>query len=284
MEILKSIESLKTYRENYDQVAFVPTMGNLHEGHISLTREALKKHRHCIVSIFVNPLQFGPNEDFDAYPRTLEDDTKKLQILLEEFPGASIAVFAPENSNIMFPKGYATKIRNEKFEGILCGKSRPGHFEGVLTVVHKLFKIVNPTSAFFGLKDFQQFHLIKSMCHDLEMDVELVGCPIVRNENGLALSSRNNYLSDEDKQLALKLSRSIHEVLDLTKGKTWQDCKETVSKKIEGILLDKNYEWDYLEIRNKESLETPQDENSRFVVLGAMYVNGTRLIDNMFTE
>lgn len=122
------------------------------------------------------------------------------------------------------------------------------------------------------------------MCHDLEMDVELVGCPIVRNENGLALSSRNNYLSDEDKQLALKLSRSIHEVLDLTKGKTWQDCKETVSKKIEGILLDKNYEWDYLEIRNKESLETPQDENSRFVVLGAMYVNGTRLIDNMFTE
>ena len=218
MQIIRTLEDLKNLREGLTDVGFVPTMGNLHEGHLSLVRSSFRKHQNCIVSIFVNPLQFGPDEDFDAYPRTLDEDIQKLSLLLKEFPNSKIIVFAPINSEVIFPSSYSTSIRNTKFENILCGKSRPGHFEGVLTVVHRLFKIVKPDSSFFGLKDYQQYHLIRSMCTDHEMGVHIYGCPIIRNNSGLALSSRNSYLSDEDKKRALILPSALKKVLKATEG------------------------------------------------------------------
>jgi pantoate--beta-alanine ligase len=283
MEILRNVLELITYQRDIKDLGFVPTMGNLHQGHISLVREALKEHQVCIVSIFVNPLQFGPNEDFDKYPRTLEEDVQALEDLAKEFPYGEIAVFAPENMNVIFPQGYATTIRNRVLEKMLCGKSRPHHFEGVLTVVHRLFKIIKPQTAYLGLKDYQQFKLIQAMCRDLEIDIELVGCPIIRNKRGLALSSRNGYLSSGDKINALKLSESIQSVLDLTAGKNWEECKKEVKSQIKKLLINKEIKWDYLEIRNKETLDEPSDEIDKFVILGALYMGKTRLIDNVFT-
>lgn len=287
MEVLKNVLDLlkfqKDIRKQTKELAFVPTMGNLHDGHISLVREALKEHQVCIVSIFVNPLQFGPNEDFQEYPRTLEEDIEKLSKLMDEVPSAEIAIFAPSTVNVIFPRGYQTTIRNRVLDKILCGKSRPTHFEGVLTVVHRLFQLVRPTTAFFGLKDFQQFKLIQAMTRDFEMDIALVGCPIVRNAEGLALSSRNQYLSEQEKQHALKLSSSLKTILEMTEGKSWQDVCESVENFIQQTLQEGDFQWDYLEVRNKETLDEPEDFTEKFVVLGAMYFGKTRLIDNMFT-
>lgn len=205
MVVVKNIDEMKKIcRELRKEktIGFVPTMGYLHEGHLSLVRRSKKENDITVVSIFVNPTQFGPNEDYNSYPRNLNRDASLLEKEDVDY------VFIPEIEQ-MYPKDYSTYINEESLSRHLCGRSRPGHFRGVCTVVTKLFNIVKPNRAYFGQKDAQQFRVIRRMVRDLNMDVEVIECPIVREPDGLAMSSRNIYLSTEERNQALALNRSL---------------------------------------------------------------------------
>lgn len=259
-------------------VGLVPTMGALHEGHLSLIKKAVEKCDKVVVSVFVNPIQFCPGEDLDKYPRTLDADTKMC-----DDAGVSI-VFAP-TPNEMYGEG---QMRTNDFltyvippffyVNKLCGKSRVGHFDGVCTVVNKLFNIVQPDYAFFGQKDAQQLIIIKKMVKDLNIPVEIVSCPIIREESGLAMSSRNKYLSEEDKKEALVLSKILNNINACYKqGVTdVKALKETAYS-----FLNEHHELEYLEFMNQEDLEevTKADNNTRVFI--ACKVGGVRLIDNI---
>lgn len=214
MEIIQKIRPLKELITNYKKdglsIGFVPTMGYLHEGHLSLVREAKKNNDITVVSIFVNPTQFGPNEDLDKYPRDFERD----EILLR---GEGVDIIFYPDVKEMYSSNHMTYVNVEKITDKLCGLKRPGHFRGVATVVCKLFNIVKPDNAYFGLKDYQQVLVIKKMVEDLNMDVDIIPMPIVRERDGLAMSSRNVYLSDEERVSALSLNRSFLLVDDLMK-------------------------------------------------------------------
>lgn len=240
-------------------VSLVPTMGALHSGHISLVREAQKLGNPVVVSIFVNPLQFAPGEDLDAYPRTLGEDIAKL-----EAEGVD-AVFAPSIST-MYPHGPRTTIHPGPLGAILEGKTRPTHFAGVLTVVAKLFCLTGATDAFFGEKDYQQLALIRQMVEDLHLPVRVHGCPIIREDSGLALSSRNRYLSEAEHQTALTLSRA------LSTGSYGAALAEL--KAADGIDLD------YLAVTTPELEELPEGYTGPARLLVAAKVGQTRLIDN----
>ncbi len=259
-------------------VGLVPTMGALHDGHLSLIQKAVQKCDKVVVSVFVNPIQFCAGEDLDKYPRTLDADNK-----LCEDAGVSV-VFAP-NSNEMYGEG---QMRTNDFltyvvppffyVNKLCGKSRVGHFDGVCTVVNKLFNIVQPDYAFFGQKDAQQLIIIKKMVKDLNIPVEIIPCPIVREESGLALSSRNKYLSEEDKKEALVLSKILNNINSCYKKgvKDVEALKETAYD-----FLNEHHELEYLEFMNQDDLEevSTVDNNTRVFI--ACRVGGVRLIDNM---
>lgn len=244
-------------------ISLVPTMGALHSGHISLVREAQKLGNPVVVSIFVNPLQFAPGEDLDAYPRTLEADVAKL-----EAEGVD-AVFAPSVST-MYPHGPRTTIHPGPLGSVLEGKTRPTHFAGVLTVVAKLLCLTGATDAFFGEKDYQQLALIRQMVEDLHLPVRIHGCPIIREDSGLALSSRNRYLSDEEHEAALVLSSAL----------------ATGSYEEARSLLDAapEIELDYLEVTTPELGELPADYSGPARLLVAAKVGETRLIDNTEIE
>ncbi len=255
----------------------VPTMGNLHAGHISLVRKARELGDCVVVSIFVNPLQFGANEDLDSYPRTLEDDIKKLQ-----HEGVEL-VFAP-TANEMYPNGQhqMTRVEVPYFNAILCGDSRPGHFDGVTTVVCKLLNLVQPDAAVFGEKDFQQLFIIRRMVADLSLPVDIVGAPIVREPDGLAMSSRNQYLSSSERKLAAALSRVLHETRDKCQSAgrnpdTWQAAKQQAST----VLAEIGFRLDYLELRDTGNLMEPAADSHELVLLAAAYLGNTRLIDNL---
>ncbi|WP_077926205.1 pantoate--beta-alanine ligase, partial [Wohlfahrtiimonas larvae] len=197
MQVIKTIAEMRAFRKGLSQVALVPTMGNLHAGHLSLIKAAQFESKHVIVSIFVNPIQFGPNEDFGSYPRTLLEDCEKLAELGVD------AVFAP-NAEEMYPKStQSVRVVPSDIQNELCGASREGHFNGVATVVTKLFNIIQPDVAYFGEKDFQQLYLIREMVEELNMPIKIVAVPICRDNSGLALSSRNGYLSSEEKERAI---------------------------------------------------------------------------------
>lgn len=269
---------VKEWKKQGLVVGLVPTMGALHNGHLSLIKKAVEKCDKVVVSVFVNPIQFCPGEDLDKYPRTLEADTK-----LCDDAGVSI-VFAP-SPNEMYGEG---QMRTNDFltyvippffyVNKLCGKSRVGHFDGVCTVVNKLFNIVQPDYAFFGQKDAQQLIIIKKMVKDLNIPVEIVPCSIVREESGLALSSRNKYLSDEDKKEALVLSKILNNINSCyKKGVTDVEAlKETAYG-----FLNEHHELEYLEFMNQEDLEevSKADDNTRVFI--ACRVGGVRLIDNI---
>jgi len=212
MEVIKSPSEMQqrasAWRREGKVIAFVPTMGYFHEGHLSLMREGRERGDVLVVSIFVNPTQFGPGEDFDRYPRDMERDLR-----MAEEVGVDV-IFAPTVEE-MYPEGYQTYVEVEKVTKYLCGLSRPGHFRGVTTVVTKLFNIVKPHVALFGQKDYQQLITIERMVKDLNMDVEIVGMPTVREEDGLAASSRNVYLSPEERKAALSLYRSLRRAEEL---------------------------------------------------------------------
>ncbi len=271
-------EQVKEWKKEGLTVGLVPTMGALHNGHLSLIKKAVEKCDKVVVSVFVNPIQFCPGEDLDKYPRTLEADTK-----LCNDAGVSI-VFAPSPSEMygqseMRTNDFLTYVIPPFFYvNKLCGKSRVGHFDGVCTVVNKLFNIVQPDFAFFGQKDAQQLIIIKKMVKDLNIPVDIVPCPIVREESGLALSSRNKYLSEEDKKEALVLSKILNNIKDCyKKGITDVEAlKETAFQ----FLTDK-HELEYLELLDCEDLEEKKiaDNNTRVFI--ACKVGGVRLIDNI---
>ncbi len=269
---------VKEWKKQGLTIGLVPTMGALHDGHLSLIKKAVEKCDRVVVSVFVNPIQFCPGEDLDKYPRTLDADNKMC-----DDAGVSV-VFAP-NPNEMYGEG---QMRTNDFltyvippffyVNKLCGKSRVGHFDGVCTVVNKLFNIVQPDYAFFGQKDAQQLIIIKKMVKDLNIPVEIIPCPIVREESGLALSSRNKYLSDEDKKEALVLSKILNNINSCyKKGVTDVEAlKETAYE-----FLNEHHELEYLEFMNQEDLEkVPQADNNTRVFI-ACRVGGVRLIDNI---
>lgn len=260
-------------------IGLVPTMGALHAGHLSLIKKAKECCDKVVVSVFVNPIQFGPSEDFDKYPRTLDADTKLCN---EE--GVDI-VFAPSAKEMY---GEGNRLSNDTltyvcppffYVNTLCGKSRPGHFDGVCTVVMKLFNIVQPDRAFFGQKDAQQAIIIKKMVNDLNIPIEITQCPIVREESGLALSSRNKYLTEEGKKDALVLSRILSNIkICYNKGiKDISALKETAYS----FLTDK-HDLEYLEFVDKNTLENKTEADDNTIALIACRVDGVRLIDNNF--
>ncbi len=276
MEIVTSIVRMKELADRWRKegrvISFVPTMGYLHDGHLALMKMARNKGDILVISIFVNPVQFGPGEDFERYPRDFERDKR-----LAESIGVDV-IFMPEVSE-MYPEGFQTYVEVTEVSKPLCGKSRPGHFRGVTTVVAKLFNIVKPHLAIFGEKDYQQLQVIKRMVKDLNMDVEIVGHPIVREEDGLAMSSRNVYLSPDERKVALRISRSLEVARNLVKEGV--NSSDDVIREVRKILTpDDKLKIDYVEIRDPESLESVSEITSPVLLAIAAFVGKARLIDN----
>lgn len=266
----------RTVRGRGKRLALVPTMGALHEGHLSLVRAARAKSDVVAVSIFVNPTQFGPSEDFTRYPRNLEKDCKLL-----ESEGVD-AVFAP-SAEEMYGSAATTWINVEGLSERLCGQSRPGHFRGVATVVAKLFNIVEPDVAFFGQKDAAQVAVIKRMVLDLNIPVQIEVCPIVRESDGLALSSRNAYLSPDDRKMALVLHASLQRAQKLFDDGE-RDATKIAAEAKKAFVWQPAVKLDYLEIVDPDSLEPLTAIDKRSLVAVAAFVGNTRLIDNILLE
>ncbi|MEB3795934.1 MULTISPECIES: pantoate--beta-alanine ligase [Acinetobacter] len=263
--------SLNPARAARKIIGFVPTMGNLHEGHLTLVREAKKLCDVVVVSIFVNPTQFGPGEDFDNYPRTLEQDSRLLADV-----GCDI-VFAPSVEQMYGTQPRLTNISVSQITDDLCGSSRPGHFDGVALVVTKLFNIVQPNYAFFGQKDYQQLAVIRQFVQDLNIPLEVIGVPIVRAADGLALSSRNGYLTPEQRQTAPVIYQGLKQAEEqLRQGKDLQQ----VLADLKTLLTDNGFVVDYVEARQSNLLPVTQFDRN-IVLFVAAKLGGTRLIDNL---
>jgi pantoate--beta-alanine ligase len=265
---------VRQWRQAGERIAFVPTMGNLHQGHLQLVDTAKQKADRVVVSIFVNPMQFGPNEDLDNYPRTLAQD---CQGLMEH--GADV-VFTP-TPELMYPRGLAvqTYVEVPLLGDHHCGASRAGHFRGVSTIVTKLFNLVQPDIACFGQKDYQQLAIIRQMVADLSIPVEIIGVPTTRAEDGLALSSRNGYLTAEQRAAAPALYRTLQWMKQqLNQGKNDLRVLEQQAKE---QLKVAGFHADYINISNRQTLIPASDQSAPLVILAAAYLGKTRLIDNI---
>lgn len=265
-------EEVAKWRKEGLSVGFVPTMGYLHEGHQSLIKNAVKDNDRVVVSVFVNPMQFGPTEDLESYPRDLEADTK-----LCESTGANL-VFNPQPEE-MYTDGFCSFVDMNGLTKELCGKSRPIHFRGVCTVVSKLFNIVTPDRAYFGQKDAQQLAVIKRMVTDLNTPVEIIGCPIIREEDGLAKSSRNTYLSKEERQAALILSKSIFMGKKLVEDGE-RDSAKVIKAMTDMINTEPLAKIDYVDVVDFSTIEKTDVIKGETLVAIAVYIGKTRLIDN----
>ena len=266
--------SLSPARAAKKMIGFVPTMGNLHEGHLTLVREAKKICDVVVVSIFVNPIQFGAGEDFDSYPRTLEQDSRLLADV-----GCDI-IFAPSVEQMYGSQPRLTNISVGQITDDLCGKSRPGHFDGVAVVVTKLFNIVQPDYAFFGQKDYQQLAVIRQLVQDLNIPLEVIGVPIVRAQDGLALSSRNGYLTEEQRATAPKIYQLLKQAeQDLHEGKALPAVLATISDQ----LTQAGFVVDYVEAR-QPNLQPIEQFTQNLVLFVAAKLGSTRLIDNLQVE
>lgn len=280
MKIVETIqevrEQVKEWRKQGLSVGLVPTMGYLHEGHKSLIDRAVAENDKVVVSVFVNPMQFGPKEDLASYPRDLQRDAA-----LCEKAGASL-IFHPQPEE-MYHDDFSSFVDMNTLTGGLCGKTRPIHFRGVCTVVAKLFNIVVPDKAYFGQKDAQQLAVIRHMVSDLNFGIEIVGCPIIREEDGLAKSSRNTYLNEQERQAALILSKSLKE------GKALVDAGEKDADKIRRVITEKIQseplaKIDYVEVVDWNTLEPVQTIEGPVLVAIAVYIGTTRLIDNFIRQ
>lgn len=280
MKVVKTINEVKSivkeWKDEGLSVGLVPTMGYLHEGHGSLIIKAVEDNDRVVVSDFVNPIQFGPGEDLESYPRDIEKDSAYCEEL-----GADI-VFNPEPDE-MYNEGFSTYVDMDVLTEELCGLSRPTHFRGVCTVVTKLFNIVEPDRAYFGQKDAQQLAIIKHMVSDLNMNIEVIGCPIVREEDGLAKSSRNTYLSDEERKAALILSQTVALAkAEIDAGETDAEALvEKMKKKIETEPLAKI---DYVKAVNGLTMQQQKEIKAPMLIAMAVYIGKTRLIDNLIIE
>jgi pantoate--beta-alanine ligase len=281
MKIVRDIREMQTLAEKLrlqgKRIAFVPTMGYLHKGHLSLMKEGRERADTVVASIFVNPTQFGPQEDLDAYPRDFENDEKLMRDM-----GVDV-VFYPAEKEI-YPEGYQTYVTVEQITRNLCGASRPVHFRGVATVVTKLFNIVKPHVAIFGDKDFQQRRVIQRMARDLNFDVEVIGCPTVREPDGLAMSSRNAYLSPEERKEALAIKRALDGAGDLYRNGVC--LAEELMTHARTILAESpNMRLDYMKICDTETMEAIDEIENEAVLAIATFMGNTRLIDNIvFSE
>lgn len=281
MNTVKTVRELRAAvaraRGEGKRIGFVPTMGNLHSGHAALVTKAAQRADFVVASIFVNPLQFGANEDLDKYPRTLAADQEKL------FAAGCHLLFHPDVSE-MYPQGMSSQTR-VMVQGVsegLCGASRPGHFEGVATVVTKLFNMVQPDIAVFGEKDYQQLAVIRTLVRDLDMPIQIVGAPTQRAEDGLALSSRNGYLTAEQRAAAPALYRGLQAIAEqLQRGaRDYQRLIEAAQAQ----QRQAGFVPDYLEIRNAISLRPAAIDDRHLVILTAAHLGKTRLIDNLVVE
>ena len=273
MKIIHTIQELRDWRRDAGSVAFVPTMGNLHEGHLALVREAAKRADKVVVSIFVNRLQFGQGEDFDRYPRTLEQDTAKLA-------GKGVAVlFAPSEQELYPHVVQQYNVEPPHLQNELCGAFRPGHFRGVATVVAKLFNIVEPDYACFGKKDYQQLAILQGMAADLNFQVEIVPVDIGRAADGLALSSRNQYLSEAERKQAPQLYRELQAVARAVENGNRDYA--ALEQQAAANLKQAGWQVDYVEIRHAGNLQVAHVGDSELVVLAAARLGNTRLIDNI---
>jgi len=270
MEILTTAASLRERLSNESSIAFVPTMGNLHEGHLALVELARQYGRCVVVSIFVNPLQFGPSEDFAKYPRSFEQDCAKLE-------GLADIVFAPD-VNEVYPEAQTVFVEPPAVASELCGAYRPGHFRGVLTVVLKLFNMVQPNVAVFGKKDYQQLHVIRAMTRQLNLPIEIVAGETTRAPDGLALSSRNGYLRAAERVEAIRLQQNLaHIRVAIQAGNQEFMALEAAAK---ADLESHGWRVDYVSVRDAGTLREPLEGRGK-VVLAAAYLGRTRLIDNL---
>ena len=280
MQVVKTVKEVRNivaaWRKEGLSVGLVPTMGYLHEGHQSLIRKSAEQNDRTVVSVFVNPIQFAPTEDLDAYPRDLERDKKAV-----EEAGGNL-IFHPEPSE-MYPEHFTSFIDTTETTELLCGAVRPIHFRGVCTVVGKLFNIVTPDRAYFGQKDAQQLATIRRFVRDLNFGIEIVACPIVREEDGLAKSSRNTYLNAEERQAALVLSQSLKKGMELIENGE-RDAKvviETIKANLEKETLARV---DYVEVVDFENIQRVETINGETLVAIAVYIGKTRLIDNFIVD
>jgi pantoate--beta-alanine ligase len=256
-------------------IGFVPTMGALHDGHLSLLKTALHQNKLVVMSIFVNPTQFNNAEDLEKYPRNLDNDVKKIATLSNE-----IIVFAPTVDDIYNGNTVSEKFSFDGLENQMEGKYRPGHFDGVGTIVKRLFEIVQPNNAYFGEKDFQQLQIIKKMVEIHQLPVNVIGCPILREDSGLAMSSRNERLNDEEKNEATLIYKTISEV----KNRFSTQTIESLLAYVENVFNDNDkFELDYVEIADEETLEPSKIklENKKYRIFIAVYINNVRLIDTI---
>lgn len=273
MKIIHTIKELRDWRREAGSVAFVPTMGNLHEGHLALVREAAKRADKVVVSIFVNRLQFGQGEDFDRYPRTLEQDAAKLA-------GEGVAVlFAPSEQELYPRVAQQYNVEPPNLQNELCGAFRPGHFRGVATVVAKLFNIVEPDYACFGKKDYQQLAILQGMAADLNFRVEIVPVDIGRAADGLALSSRNQYLSEAERKQAPQLYRELQAIARAVENGNRDYA--ALEQQAAANLKQAGWQVDYVEIRHAGNLQVAHVGDNELVVLAAARLGNTRLIDNV---
>jgi len=279
MQVFEDVGGLRKqvseWKRSGHSVAFVPTMGNLHEGHLSLVKIAQQNYDKVIVSIFVNPMQFGPNEDFDSYPRTFEDDQKKLALLQTD------VVFYP-SVKAMYPKGLEQSRVNvpDNITGLLEGANRPGHFDGVTTVVTKLFNMVQPDAAVFGQKDYQQLCVIRTMVDDLAMPIKIVVAPIGRDSDNLALSSRNQYLNAEQRSIAPKLFTVLQDMAIAIESanRNYAELSEAAKHT---LLLEGFDQVDYIDVCHAHTLLPAKAEDQEIVILAVARLGKTRLLDNI---
>ncbi len=279
MKLVETVNEMKEISKRHlaegKTIGFVPTMGYLHKGHLSLVEQARKENDIVVVSIFVNPIQFGPNEDFDRYPRDLQRDLTLLEPYNVDY------VFYPSVQE-MYPTEFSVYVDETKLSKYLCGASRLGHFRGVCTVVNKLFNTVRPTRAYFGQKDAQQFRILRRMVENLNMDVEMVEMPIVREEDGLAMSSRNVYLKPEERVEATRLYRSLKRAQELIKSGERDVLK--IKDEIRKVLDHPFLRIDYVEIVSESNLEPVENlkdfEGKKIIIALAVFVGKARLIDN----
>ena len=269
--------ALHKHRQANKKIAVVPTMGNLHEGHLALVKTAQQHADIVVVTLFVNPTQFGANEDLDSYPRTFQDDCDKLDAL-----NTSI-LFAP-NIDEMYPLGgdQTTHVHVPNMTQVLCGASRPGHFDGVTTIVSKLFNITRADIAIFGEKDYQQLAVIRRMVNDLNIPIKIIGKPIVREPDGLAMSSRNGYLSEKERRIAPRL----HQLLQAIKQEIIEGNHDLKSLESQSItdLIEAGFKPDYLQIYQRNELRPATENDKEIIILAAAFLGSTRLIDNIYVN
>lgn len=276
MQVIKTVQEMQSYsleqRARGRTVVLVPTMGYLHEGHASLLREGRKHADVLVMSLFVNPMQFGPQEDLAKYPRDFARDSR-----IAEEEGTDIIFFPGVDQ--MYPGKFRTSVQVSDFSDVLCGKSRPGHFRGVTTVVAKLFNVVVPHKAIFGEKDFQQLVIIRQMVDDLNMPVEVMGMPIVREKDGLAMSSRNTYLSADERRSALSLPAGLFRALEAFRN--GQRKSEELVNIVHGGILAAGLKTDYVEVIDETNLASLNEVTDTARLVAAVYAGSVRLIDNM---